>query len=166
MAYSPRLIDRFLERWRLASPNPAPHPAPRSALPPKAEPAAGMKAEKIFGAQSPIKTYGVEHDARIYGALPLRREEVQRGVQAARTEREEHEKQVTAPIQSYNNTPASAFSSQMGGLALLDSEFNRRTAQYENEQRALLASTGRSIDEIFPNARGRPPPPIKLGHAL
>jgi hypothetical protein len=124
-----------------------------------------MKAEKIFGAQSPIKTHGLERSPSVYGALGFSREEIQRSVQEGRNEREEYEKQVAAPVQTYR-TAGSAFSAQMGGLALLDSEFNRRTAQYENEQRALLASTGRSIDEILPLARGQPLPRIKVGDAL
>jgi len=143
-AYPPRLIDRFLERWRL---NPAPHPAAKPvALPPKAEPAVGMKA---LG----IKTVGLESDPAIYGALPHpSRERVQQVQQEAKTEKLNHDKEV-APIKSYEYA-----GSPPGGIGLLDQAFLKRTEAWEAEQTMKdRIKVGPSISEILPNARGTAP---------
>jgi hypothetical protein len=124
-----------------------------------------MKAEKIFGAQSPIKTHGLERNPSVYGALPFTREEIQRGAQEARNEATEHEKEISAPILSYQGR-GSEFSSQSGGLGLTDLSIVRGVQQWEAEQRALFANHAAQVSAILPNATNQPPPPIKLGHAL
>jgi len=126
-----------------------------------------MKAEKIFGAQSPIKTFGTGLEkSSIYGALPFRREEIQRVAQEARNEAMEHEKEISVPILSYQGR-GNEFSSQSSGLGITDPSIVRGVQRWETEQRSsLLANTGRSIDEILPLARGQPLPRIKAGNAL
>lgn len=161
-----RIIDRI--RWRLGIiPDPLPHPKPVAAptlpIPKMVAPAAGMKEP---GTISRILTHGLERNPGVYGALPFSREEVQRSVQEGRNEREEYEKQVTAPIQTYNKTPASTFSAQMNGIGLTDPAIIRDVQEWQRQQRALFADHPAQIDAILPLARGQPAPRIKSGHAL
>jgi hypothetical protein len=118
-----------------------------------------MKAEKIFGAKSPIKTYGVEHDAGIYGALGFSREQIQRSVQEGRNATEAHAKEI-APIKSYEYA-----GSPPNGIGLLNPAFVARIQDWERKQK-VFSNTGQSIDEILPLARGQPLPRIKVGDAL
>jgi hypothetical protein len=111
-----------------------------------------MKAQKIFGAQSPIKTYGVEHDARIYGALGFSREQIQRSVQKGRNATEAHAKEI-APIKSYEYA-----GSPPNGIGLLDQALLKRTEAWEAEQAMKVRiKAGPSVSEILPKAFGSAP---------
>ncbi len=83
----------------------------------------------------------------VYGAIPLSKEQVQRGAQEAKLEALEHEKEV-APIKSYEYA-----GSPPGGIGLLDQAFVRRTEAWEAEQRMENhIKAGPSVFEILPNA--------------
>jgi len=153
-----RIIDRI--RWRLGIiPDPLPHPkpAPTTSLP---KPAAGMKAEKPLGTQSPIITHGLEHNPSVYGAIPLSQERIQIVQQEAKREAEAHEKEIQAPILSFQGRGA-AIGTSLGGIGLTDQELLRRNTQWKMEQKALLADVSK-INEILPSARGTVP--IKTCH--
>jgi len=117
---------------------------------PKPQPSM-KKPTKEPGTISRILTHGVERDLGVYGALPFSREQVQRSAQLAKNEAEAHEKEIHAPILSFQGEGA-PIGTTSGGIGVSDQEFQRRTRMWEAEQRALLASSGRSIDEILPNA--------------
>ena len=108
------------------------------------------KPTKEPGTISPILTHGLERDPGIYGALAFSKQEVQRSVQEGRNEAEAHAKEI-APIKSYEYAGSPA-----NGIGLLDQEFLRRTAQWQMEQKALMADRN-SINEILPNAHGIAP---------
>lgn len=140
-----RIIDRI--RWRLGIQDPLPPPKQAALTPPRI-PQPSMKKPEL----PPVKTYGVEHDARIYGALPFSREQIQQGAQLAKNEAEAHERENHTPILSVQGTGAPIGTSS-GGIGLSDQELLRRTAQWEMEQKALLADRN-FINTIVPNACG------------
>jgi hypothetical protein len=111
------------------------------------------KPTKEPGTISRILTHGLERDPGVYGALPFSREEVQRGAQLAKNEAEAHEKEIQAPILSFQGGGAPIGTSS-GGIGVSDQEFLRRTRQWEREQGALLADDAYKINEILPHSFG------------
>jgi hypothetical protein len=101
-----------------------------------------------------VKTFGTGLEKMdVYGALPLSRERIQIGTQEAKRDAEVHEKEITAPIKSYSQGARTEFGATMGGIGISDQEFQRRTVQWEREQRSLFADRN-SINTILPNANG------------
>jgi len=92
----------------------------------------------------------------IYGAIPLSKEQVQRGAQEGKLEALEHEKEI-APIKSFQHAGSPP--------NLLDPAFVARIQDWERKQK-VFSNTGQSIDEILPLAIGQPLPRIKVGDAL
>lgn len=95
----------------------------------------------------------------VYGAIPLSKEQVQKGAQEGRKEALEHEKEI-APIKSFQHA-----GSPPNGIGLLNPAFVARIQDWERKQK-VFSNTGQSIDEILPLARGQPLPRIKVGDAL
>ena len=143
-----RPLRNFVDRW-LGPPKVLKQPSPPPL--PKPQPATMKKPTKEPGTISRILTHGVEQDLGVYGALPFSREQIQRSAQLTKNEAEAHEKEIHAPILLFQGKGA-PIGTTSGGIGLSDQEFIRRTRMWEAEQRALLASSGRSIDEILPNA--------------
>jgi len=144
-----RPLRNFIDRLFGTVPK---QPSPSTPLP-KPQPRT-MKTSDLLG----IKTVGVETGIERYGGIPRTKEEVQIGIQQARNEREEHEKEISAPIKSYNQGVGSSFGSQMGGIGLTDPAIARGVAQWDAEQRALFAPF--KVGEI------RSTSPILMGHSL
>jgi len=105
----------------------------------------------------PIKTFGTgrEPQGTVYGNMPISKKRIEETTQEAKNEVEAHEKEVSAPILSFQGR-GDPIGTSSGGIGLSDQEFLRRTLQWEMQQKALVADR-KSIYEVLPNARGTAP---------
>lgn len=135
-----RPIKNFLNRWLgplEASRKPAQIPQRAQGVMKQAE-HPNTQADKAANAGD-IKTFGSGKESMaIYGAVPLSRERIQAVQEEAKKETLEHEKEVTAPILSFQSK-RTEFGSTMGALGLTDPAIIRGVQEWERRQRELFA---------------------------
>jgi len=87
-----------------------------------------------------IKTFGTgQENMGIYGAVPISQQRVAEAQIEAKNEAATHEREINAPILTFNKGAGSSFSSQMNGIGLTDPAIIRGVQEWKRRQSELFA---------------------------